>query len=177
MSLVKHLASMKHSPISNYAGIPGVTSWLIGTPGPHGLVRLMECSREHSEPVIPHSHRFDFHCQVLRGSVRQILWLPTPSGDEFQATTMRYQGAPGDYVEAGAEIGRWATKTMVYHEDDQYSMKANEIHSIFFGRDTSVLFFEGPPVSETSIILEPYVDGETVPTFKVEPWAFKRGAQ
>jgi hypothetical protein len=55
-------------------------------------------------------------------------------------------------------------------------MTADEIHSIFFGRDTSVLFFEGPNVSDTSIILEPVVDGETIPTFKVEPWAFKRAA-
>ncbi len=45
-NLVKFLDAMKHSPIGNYGGIPGVTSWLVGQPSDQGLVRLMECSRD-----------------------------------------------------------------------------------------------------------------------------------
>lgn len=53
-------------------------------------------------------------------------------------------------------------------------MLASEVHSIHFSRGAQVLFFEGPTVADTSIILEPNVDGETIPTFRVEPWMFKR---
>jgi len=53
-------------------------------------------------------------------------------------------------------------------------MKSTQIHSINFAKGTEVLFFEGPTIMDTSVILEPYVDGETVPTFKTEPWMFKK---
>lgn len=176
MTITAFLNCMKHSPISNYGGIPGLTSWLIGVPGERGLVRLMECSREHQEPIVPHSHRFDFQCQVLAGSVRNVIWTRSASGDQFQATAMRYSGQPGCYLEAGAEVDRWATITRAYKPGEWYSMRSDQVHSIFFARGTSVLFFEGPQLTDTNIVLEPFVDGAAVPTFRVEPWAFKRGA-
>lgn len=174
--LSKFLGGMKHSPIGNYGGIPGVTSWLIGQPSEHGLVRLMECSRDHQEPIIPHSHRFDVHCLVLSGLVRNIIWTRHTTGDDFRQTTIKYDGAPGEYSKGDVEFAPWAKSTREYPAGTEYSMKANEVHSIFFARGTSVLFFEGPKVSDTSVILEPVVDGVPVPTFKVEPWAFMRGA-
>lgn len=171
---LEHLATMKHSPISNYGGIPGVTSWLIGTPSGRGLVRLMECSRTHQEPVIPHSHRFDFVCLVLSGSVRNLIWEPYATSDQFVQSTITYGGEPGQYTKKRGAAGGWRAFERRYQKDETYSMKADEVHSIFFSRGTSVLFFEGPQVSDTSVILEPFVDGDLVPTFKVEPWAFKR---
>jgi hypothetical protein len=179
MELLKFLPAMKHSPVKNYGGIPGLTSWLIGTPGEHGLVRLMESTREHQEPIIPHSHRFDFHCIVLAGTVRNRIWLPAgneASGDLFRISELKYGGDIGKYCVQQGGMARDGFRTDTHIEGDEYSMTADEVHSIFFGRDTSVLFFEGPNVSDTSIILEPVVDGETIPTFKVEPWAFKRAA-
>lgn len=175
MSILKFIETMKHSPVSNYGGIPGVTSWLIGEPGKHGLVRLMECSRDHQEPITPHSHRFDFHCMVLAGSVRNLIWLESVRGDEFRSTTLRYGGEVGKYERETGGVKRWAICTKNYQAGDEYGMKSNEVHSIFFAKGTSVLFFEGPQVSDSSIILEPFVDGEALPTFKVEPWMFKRG--
>jgi hypothetical protein len=53
-------------------------------------------------------------------------------------------------------------------------MTADQVHSIFFSRGAIVLFFEGSKESDTSIILEPFVNNEIVPTFKVEPWMFKK---
>lgn len=176
MKTVEFMKKMKHSPISNYGGIPGVTSWLIGEPGEHGLVRLMECEREHQEPIIPHSHRFDFQCMVLAGSVRNLIWVKSLGGDEFRSTTLRYAGAAGKYSREVGEVARWSTCTRNYKAGEEYGMKSDEVHSIFFARNTSVLFFEGPQVRDTSIILEPFVDGEALPTFKVEPWMFKRAA-
>ena len=176
MKVIDMLQKMKHSPIGNYGGIPGLTSWLIGTPGPQGLVRLMECSRKHEEPIIPHSHRFDFHCQVLAGEVGNVIWERDIYGtsDEFQQTTMRYAGRPGAYDAVASEVGRWIATRKTYTVNDEYSMTADQVHSIFFSRGAAVLFFEGPTVTDTSIILEPFVNGEVVPTFKVEPWMFKR---
>ena len=170
------LDCMKHSPVRNYGGIPGLTSWLIGEPGPRGLVRLMECSRDHFEPIVPHSHRFDFECRVLRGKVRNIIWEPDANGDEYEATTLKYAGAPGCYEKTQGGRTRWSYRTETFHEDHTYSMTADEVHSIFFARGTVVLFFEAAPTTDTSIILQPVVDGGMVPTFKVEPWMFDRSA-
>jgi hypothetical protein len=170
------LESMKHSPVRNYGGIPGLTSWLIGEPSTRGLVRLLECSRTHFEPIVPHSHRFDFECRVLRGKVRNIVWEPSTAGDEYETTEIAYGGEPGSYGEY-RQTGRtaWSFRTDMYREGEIYAMEAHEVHSIFFERDTSVLFFEGPQTTETSIFLQPVVDGKVVPTFKVEPWMFERG--
>lgn len=173
--LLKMLDVMKHSPLGNYGGIPGLTSWLIGTPSQTGLVRLMECSRDHEEPIIPHSHRFDFHCIVLVGQVRNILWTPDDDGDEYLQSTLSYGGEPGAYLKApGVSIG-WKKNERIYVTWDEYEMHANQVHSIFFARGTKVLFFEGPQVTGDSIILEPVVDGAVIPTFEVKPWAFQRG--
>jgi hypothetical protein len=170
------LDAMKHSPVANYGGIPGLTSWLVGEPSASGLVRLMECSRDHQEPIIPHSHRFDFHCRVLSGSVRNLIWEKTHpgAGDAFQVSALEYAGAMGRYQRVAGEVGNWAMHCNRHQAGEEYSMKADEVHSIFFARGTVVLFFEGPKVSDSSIILQPFVDGEAVPTFKVEPWMFKR---
>jgi hypothetical protein len=170
------LESMKHSPVRNYGGIPGLTSWLIGEPSARGLVRLLECSRTHFEPIVPHSHRFDFECRVLRGKVRNIIWEHDEKGDEYEATKLIYAGAPGKYEKSFAGRGRWKFRTDTYFEDQTYGMEAAEVHSIFFEHGTAVLFFEGPQVANESIILEPVVDDDAVPTFRVEPWMFKTEA-
>lgn len=174
-ALIQHLAAMKHSPIGNYGGIPGVTSWLVGMPSSLGLVRLMECSREHHEPIIPHSHRFDFNCLVLAGSVRNIIWRRDKTGDVYHESTLTYAGKPGEYCKERGVSDRWIATTRLYGRGEEYGMHADEVHSIFFSRGAVVLFFEGPQVTESSIILEPVVDGVVVPTFDVKPWAFKRG--
>lgn len=173
--MLAFLEQMKHSPVHNYGGIPGLTSWLIGAPSEHGMVRLMKSFRTHQEPIVPHSHRFHFHCQVLAGRVRNIIWEPDACGDEYEATELLYSGAPGKYERGDSARKRWGMFTNVYAEGQEYSMRATEVHSIFFDRDTSVLFFEGPAVSDRSIILQPVVRGEVIPTFRVEDWMFKKG--
>lgn len=174
-ALRRFLDSMKHSPVRNY-GIPGLTSWLIGAAGPSGVVRLMDCEREHQEPIIPHSHRFDFHCKVLAGTVTNLIWTPCHfgGGDEYHSSELVYCGQMGKYKTEPSGVTRWNVSRARYETGDEYSMKSDEVHSIFFSRGAVVLFFEGPTVSDRSIILEPFVNGEVVPTFKVEPWMFKR---
>jgi hypothetical protein len=171
------LLQMAHSPLENYV-IPGLTSKLIGAPSPYGTVRLFECSRDHQESITPHSHRFDLQCWVLKGKVRNRIWTEVgyanESGDMYCATTMRYDGSVGKYQREDGISGRWVYGDYLYAAGDWYAMKADEVHSIYFSKGAKVLFFEGPMLEETSIILEPVVNGEVIPTMKVEPWMFKR---
>jgi hypothetical protein len=174
---IEALLRMKHSSVKNYA-IPGLTSSLIGNPSPAGTVRLFECARDHQESITPHSHRFNFQCWVLRGSVRNRIWTeshyPDPHADMFHSSYLEYNGEFGKYEKKDGLVGRWRYEDALYKAGECYSMKHDEVHSIFFSRGAVVLFFEGPTESNTSIILEPYVNNETVPTFKVEQWMFKK---
>jgi len=178
------LLAMAHSPVHNYA-IPGLTSSLIGKPGPNGTVRLFECSRHHQEQIVPHSHRFDFQCWVLVGCVTNRIWTEAhvdgPDGtnfsenhDWFEVSEQMYQGEIGRY-KTYPRYRRWyrfADKT--YYAGDCYSMKAEEIHSIQFSRGAKVLFLEGKP-RVNSVFIEPIVNGEVLRTMQVAKWMFKRG--
>jgi hypothetical protein len=171
------LLRMAHSPVGNYV-LPGLTSSLIGAPSDKGTVRLFQNEREHQESITPHSHRFDFMCWVLRGSVRNRLWSKSYSGDreadEYRSTTLRYGGEIGKYTTEPGEVHRWRYADSLFTEGQCYSMRAHEVHSIFFARRTVVLFFEGPTTADSSIVIEPVVKGETIPTLEVKPWMFKR---
>jgi hypothetical protein len=176
---IEFLKSMAHTPIRNYI-VPGLTSWLIGARGPNGLVRLFHSERQQVESITPHSHRFDFHCLVLSGSVKNRIWTETtnknpdyPIGDRFAVSALAFNEI-GDYKSERCRCSWWDFEDVNYRNGDTYSMKAEEIHSIIFGRDTWVLFFEGPEKSKNSLILEPFVDGERIPTFKTEEWMFKK---
>lgn len=171
-SQLQMLKAMANSRLGNYAGIPGLSSSLLGGPE-HGRVRLFDCSRAHEESLVPHSHRFDVLCLVLRGAVENHLWHLSPVGDLFTATEMHYTGAPGQLERGGSfEQARYSRISTPYVRGDFYSMKASEIHSITFSRDALVLFFEGPEQVTKTLILEPFVDGVTVPTFQVQPWMY-----
>lgn len=170
------ILSMRNSGLANYV-IPGLDSHLLGGGTHHGCVRLFECSRQHQEPITPHSHRFDFSALVLRGCVRNILWKESSAndGDEFLVSEMIYNGIPGEYSAGKNEVKRMEISDCDFHQvGNWYHMKAREIHSIEFSRDAAVLFFEGPQISESSVILEPHVDGQTIRTFEVKPWMFRK---
>lgn len=170
--IYEHLKIMAHSAIGNYV-LPGLTSSLIGGNG-QGLVRMFEASRATEEFIVPHSHRFDFVCLVLRGTVVNTVYTKASyGGDEF---------CEGRVV--GAGLGRyehlredqptvWGRNAAHYRQAEIYGMQAHEIHSISFSADAQVLFFEGPKVTETVTVLEPWALGKVVPTFKTEPWMFK----
>lgn len=175
--LLEHVKAMMHSPVRNYA-IPGLTSWLVGAKAPNGsLVRLFHCDRNHQEPITPHSHRFDFHAQVLQGRVVNRVWQEASEryGDMFCESTEEYKGEIGQYETKVLGHSYYRFDDQNFVDGDEYFMGAHEIHSIFFAKDTYVLMFEGPTVTTDSLILEPVVNGERIPTFKVQDWMFKRG--
>jgi hypothetical protein len=168
-----HILTMAHSHVHNYV-IPGLTSSLIGEPGPHGCVRLFRCSREQQESVTPHSHRFNFNCMVLRGRVTNRIWREHAGGDAYQTMHLDFDGDIGKHVKREGDVGFWVFKDQTFEAGQTYSMPAEEVHSIRFSRDAAVLFFEGPALSNSSIAIEPYVKGCRVPTSDVLPWMFKR---
>ena len=176
---VAALLKMAHSPVRNYV-VPGLTSSLIGMPSPAGTMRLFECERDHQETITPHSHRFDFQCWVLRGEVRNRIWRSNftkyGDGDLYEATLLHYEGEIGAYRMEPGEVNRWQYTDTVYAEGQCYAMRSAEVHSIHFSRGARVLFFEGPKVADSSMIIQPFCGGEVVPTMEVKPWMFKRGA-
>lgn len=167
------LGRMAHHRLDNYI-IPGLSSSLIGGES-KGTVRLFECSRAHEENITPHSHRFDFQCLVLEGSVTNIVWTPASEredGDFYAGAVLRYRGAPGEYQKSPGDVGRYKATPNAYEAGDWYGMSHDEIHSIYFSRGAKVLFFEGPQISNETVILEPWVNGALAPTFEVKPWMF-----
>lgn len=174
---LKQLMAMRHSPVRNYA-IPGLTSWLITEPTDKGCVRMFECERTHVEPIVPHSHRFDFTAFVLQGQVTNRIWTEDVDGDPYLVSRLPKQGPkPGEYAvaAAGNTVRAFSFKDFAYGAGESYVMESHEIHSIYFTKGTTVLMIEGPDLSDSSLVLEPMVNGQRIPLFQVEPWMFKKG--
>lgn len=188
-ALISQLHQMRHSDTKNYIA-PGLTSSLIGAhpSGERGLVRMFIANRDTREQwITPHNHHFDFACLVLQGKVTQYLYYQDGqqiwSGMQHVGPRQPYavtelSGDHSDGYEQKKVIAADPTYYRVaeteYGEGDIYAMQHDEIHSIRFSEDAMVLFFEGPKMDNAVHILEPWVDGERVPTFKTEPWMFKR---
>jgi hypothetical protein len=179
-TILASIRPMCNNRLSNYI-LPGLSSVLIGGDDAYGKVRLFESSRDTLEFITPHSHRFDFTAIVLAGEVENTLFVHSPSGagDEWcRSTITQVCGKDGilNYSHERDADRTWWTKTVhTYGEEDTYSMQFHEIHSIKFSRGARVLMLEGPQVINHSIMIEPWVDGRVVPTFKVEKWMFNRG--
>ena len=179
-AVIDRLMEMAHSPLRNYI-VPGLDSWLIMDRGDAGKIRMFHCTREQHEFITPHSHRFDFTAHVVCGEVHNTIWLPDTrdleyrDGDIFTQSNLMYMDKPGAYAKDIETTGPYHHYTESYKAGRWYSMKANEIHSIKFARDTRVLFFEGPMQSRLTKVLEPFVNGRTIPTMRTESWMFQRG--
>ena len=170
---IQMIQQMKHSPLYNYI-VPGLTSWLIGGKAPTGAcVRLFEMEREQMEFITPHSHRFDFECIVLSGTVENTIWTPYTAGDEYDMLRLEFDSV-GKYETSITERKRFHKTMSVFKVNEQYRMDHGDIHSIKFSKGACVLFFEGPTKKDHSFALQPVANGESVPTFKTEPWMFKR---
>lgn len=178
--LLEAVKPMLRSRLRNYI-VPGLTSYLVGG-GLYGKVRLFSAERHTREFITPHSHRFDFACFVLKGRVTNTLFTQALYGDPKEdawclSEINQVCGVDGleKYVHTRCdEATFWVQEEFVYEAGDVYRMKHNEIHSIQFEKGSEVLFFEGPPVTTTSSMLEPWVNGKVVPTFKTEDWMFDR---
>lgn len=175
---------MSHNRLQNYI-VPGISSELVGDGGTkRGKVRVFRAEREARDFVTPHSHRFNFCAIVLAGRVHNTLFaapMHSQEGDLWCSSTItQVCGAKGlyDYKHQRAtEPNRWVQITQTYEERESYYMDSHEIHSIVFEKGTEVLIFEGPQLTDVSEMLEPWVDGKCIPTFKTEPWMFQKVPQ
>lgn len=168
------IEEMKNNTLKNYV-LEGLSSSLIGGEN-YGTVRLFENTRDNHHNITPHSHRYNFSCLVLRGNIENTVWTPDLSIDEdyYAATTLFYNGTVGDYKKVDEfEVLKYEKTCIIYDIGDVYTMSHDQIHSIKFSRDAVVLFFEGPELKDSSIILQPYIDGKVIPTSEVKEWMFE----
>ena len=138
---------------------------------------MFSMSRVHGETIIPHSHRFDFRCLVIQGAVRNRVWARSKRANPhgmYTLSDVTYEGELGKHKKTPVGTFGYDYTEMTYITGQEYSMEAEEFHSIYFGQDTEVLFFEGVNRLNQSQVLEPFVHGETIPLFKTEPWMFSK---
>ena len=175
--LIDILQNMQNSIVQNYV-IAGLRSSLVGG-GNFGRVRLFEASRFQQDSISPHSHRFDFACMVLRGTVINRIWheCNEQQGDFFEESVLVYQGEIGHHSKRVYGRNFYGHTLHLYSEGQCYSMSHNQIHSIEFSRDAIVLFFEGPQLSSQSVVLEPVVDGKVIPTYERRDYMFRKVTQ
>lgn len=177
--MLHHFNTMAGQQIRNYIS-PGLISVLIDK----GRVRFFENTRPQEQFITPHSHRFNFAAQVLRGSVTNHIYVPggvsavqsingKPLG--YSPSNLVYEGEAGKYSKR--ELGykqSFIRRSTTYNEGQWYYMDHKAIHSIEFSEDAVVMLFEGPNISDTTTILEPFVDGQVCRTFEVQPWMFSK---
>lgn len=168
------LNSMKSSKLSNYI-VAGLDSYLLTS----GKVRLFECSRNHQDSVTPHSHRFDFSCLVISGAVCNRVWKECneDDGDFFQSSIITYSGDVGSHSVKPEGRDFWSYSDSKYKAGDIYSMTSDQVHSIFFSKGATVLFFEGPDKSNDSIIIEPVVNGQVIRTYEKKDYMFLKALE
>jgi len=190
------LDGLKANPLQHYAGLPGLTSWLIS----NGVVRMFDSERDTEEFIVPHSHRYDFTCLVVEGRVTNILYTEiggetpapkersnkemyvgktTPAGEsvclnKYAVGVLHGSAQIAHGYFRGTEPRGFEGTAYTYTAGDVYHMKHSEIHAIKFAAGTRVLFLEGPQVVDKVVVLEPWANGAVVPTFKVEPWMYSR---
>ena len=172
--LITILNQMRNKTVNNYV-IAGLRSSMIGG-DEYGCVRLFEQERFQQDFICPHNHRFDFTCLVLEGSVINRQWRASnrSAGDLFQEKRLTYTGEIGKYSESLEEKRYYTYSDEEYVAGDYYGMTHDVIHSIEFGRKSKVLFFEGAHKSDSSIILNPIVDGTEIEFDRVDDWMFSK---
>ena len=168
---VEWIKPLLKSKIPNYV-LPGLESYLVDG---HPECRVFHATRVAFSAPIPHSHRSDLRCLVLKGCAVHHVFTPDEKGDLYSTRKMRYNGRPGNYqddiiVEYAAPLG---SKTDAYLEGDSYSLTYDQIHTVTFSRDSYILIEEGEHKTEWTQYLLPVVDGRVIGEMTVEPWMFK----
>jgi len=170
-TVIEVLKSQGHSELLDYV-IPGLNSTLLKN------VRMFEMTRHQQHVIAPHSHRFDFACYVLEGKVINKIWVPTAvdTADLYRETFLRYLGTPGNYTQRWGETKKYTSSSWNFGTGQWYQMSHDQIHSIHFEKGTKVIFFEGPDVSDESLMLEPFIERDlhVCSTGDVQPWMFRK---
>lgn len=177
--LVKYIEPMLNNRLANYI-VPGLDSAMVGDQGDDfGKIRLFDTTeRATRDEITPHSHRFNFVCFVLSGCVKNAIYYPDDEGEEWCVSTID-QVCDGDGLRNYTHTRettptRFRRVDSVFSTGNVYAMESHQIHSIEFWKGSKVLFFEGPQLTNRSQMIEPWVRGKVVPTFRTEPWMFEQ---
>lgn len=166
---------IKSDKVSNYV-IAGLDSYLLGK----GKVRLFKNSRNHQDSITPHSHRYSVTSIVLQGHVENHIWEACNKhnkqcGDLFQKSVIKPKAeAFSGFTKEEAGRDFYTKVTKIYSAGEVYFMDANTIHSINFSKGAIVLIIEGREVAESSVVLEPVVNGEVIKTLENKDYMFKQ---
>lgn len=182
--------SMKNGVIRNYI-VPGLDSFLLSRND--CKVRLFEMTREQEMFITPHSHRFDFACCVLKGSVTHYVYeqagdsesiypeIPLPLNGFMIHQINEYvasEKVPGPGSNTGFKIiplgyGHFTRKKTFYPSGSWYTLTIEKFHSIEFTMGAQVLFLEGAEQGSTSYFLEPVVNGKVISLFSIPEWMYQ----
>jgi len=165
------LEQMKGQSIDNYI-VAGLNSSMID----NGKVRLFSASRNQRQEITPHSHTYDLLSIVLRGKVENFMWIEADddtSGESFLLSEIVKTKEFGEYDKKEVDVSNYYSLKSSYIAGDIYHINEGEIHSIKFSKDAIVLLFESEEKLNCSEVLEPFVDGELIPTLIKEDWMFK----
>ena len=172
------LKDMKSNTLTDYA-VPGLESSLLK----NGLFRLFEANRDIEELIQPHSHRFDFMCIVLNGTVENTLYLEAPYNPRIVDSVNQWSrrelkrstkdGFDGYLLSEDYELKGYRTRKVTYSGGQVYGMLHSQIHSIKFSRGAKVLFIEGPEVRDFSHVIQPVSNGKEIPNFYTAKWMFQ----
>lgn len=161
--------SMQHNTIHNYIA-PGLDSHLIGSAEGKGAVRMFENTRAQNFFITPHTHRFNFACCVLRGQVRNTLYVrDRVYGDRY---------AVSRYIKATKSLDpdwyrdQFSPELHIHNEGAWYTMRWDQYHSIEFSPHALVLFLEGAFKTPVSYVLEPMDGDKKLNTFAVNDWMY-----
>lgn len=175
------LRPMLNNTITNYI-VPGLNSSLVGDGDKGGKVRIFHATRNTRDTITPHSHRFNFACLVLSGTVTNTIYEEDTMnrlGSEqwVKSTIDPVCGRDGvlQYTQIRAdEPSNYYRKITTYRPGNVYAMQHDQIHSIVFSHGAVVLFFEGPELSKRSVMIEPWENGKVIPTFETRDWMFQK---
>ena len=167
MDTVMDISNYSVNEIQHYA-IPYLTSHQVQS------AEILHMEHYQHGLVAPHSHRHNLLFVVLEGAVSNDLYLPDDRGPEYLIRTIKYGGRPGKYSSDNEEArGRFRSVRYSFNAGDCFRMLADEIHSIYFGKDAKLLRVSGPELTETSLQLIPVTDKAVcVDIAAVQPWMF-----
>jgi len=164
--------------VKNYV-LAGMTSFMAGGQLViEAKTRTFSMERHQSNMVVPHSHRYCLLSKVIAGTVVNTLWKKTcredPEADSFYETILSpTDGGMGEYEKTfRARVCYYKPLQRSYGPGESYFMDCEDIHSIAFSKGTVVEIMEYPEESDTSLILEPAIDGKVIPLSRTEDWMF-----
>lgn len=127
-----------------------------------GMFRVFTANYE-TQVRLPHSHKYDFACLVLKGSVLNRTYTPIENSKYKENNELHAEycvtiqtGQLGDYKFNRQQRQAFQISEKLHSEGEWYQMTSEDIHTIRFSKGAVVLFIEGPAKTDQVEVLFPY---------------------